>query len=273
MDILALADNYRRWSHSLEYGARFCAGSDASLTGIFVSEPIVPVPAMNTPLTFPEMYTITADLAREAWAAEPQFLEWAKGQGVRQARWLVAEGHLAQTLAHVANWHDLLVLELGGASPLGSAGTLGQILLTCGLPCIVVPQGCSNGPGLDTIAVAWKGSVESIRALHGALPLLRRARNIVLIQGERSEPFSSVGWKPSFSIDDYLASHGLHVTTRLYSVDGDSAGAELLRMANEARADLLVMGAYGRSRFSEWVLGGATRHVLEHGDLPLFLRH
>ena len=273
MDILALADNYRRWSHSLQYGAQFCAGLDASLTGIFVSEPIVPVPAMNTPLAFPEMYTITADLAREAWAAEPQFLEWAKGQGVKQARWLVAEGHLGQTLAQAANWHDLLVLESGGESPLGSPGTLGQILLSCGLPCIVVPASYAKKPALDTVAVAWKGSVESIRALHGAMPLLQRARNVVLIHGERSEPFSSVGWKPQFSVDDYLASHALRVTRQPCNVDGEGAGAELLRLAKAAGVDLLVMGAYGRSRFSEWVLGGATRHVLEHADLPVFLRH
>jgi nucleotide-binding universal stress UspA family protein len=273
MDILALADNYRRWSHGLQYSAQFCAGLDASLTGIFVSEPIVPVPAMNTPLTFPEMYTVTADMAREAWAAEPEFLQWAKGHGVRQARWLVAEGQLGQTLAHAANWHDLLVLESGGESPLGSAGTLGQILLTCGLPCIVVPQTFAKKPSLDTVAIAWKGSAESVRALHGALPLLRRARNILLIHGERTEPFSSVGWKPPFSIDDYLSSHDLHVTREPCSVDGDGAGTELLRIASDASADLLVMGAYGRSRFSEWVLGGATRHVLEHGNLPVFLRH
>lgn len=112
-----------------------------------------------------------------------------------------------------------------------------------------------------------------MRALHGALPLLRRARKIVLIHGERSEPFSSVGWKPPFSIDDYLKSHALQVTQQPCAVDGDGAGAELLRIANSAGADLLVMGAYGRSRFSEWVLGGATRHVLEHGDLPVFMRH
>ena len=273
MDILALANNYRRWSRSLQYSAELCVAWGASLTGIFVSEPIVPLPAMNMPLAVPEMYTITADLAHEAWAAEPEFVRWAAGYGIERAQWLVAEGHLAQTLAHAANWHDLLVLESGSESPLGSLSTLGQILLTCGLPCIVVPDACEKKPVFDTIAVAWKGSAESVRALHGALPLLKRARKIVLIHGERIEPFSSVDWKPPFSIDNYLAQHDLDATRVPCGVDGDGAGTELLRIANDAGADLLVMGAYGRSRFSEWMLGGATRHVLERADIPVFMRH
>lgn len=272
-DILALANNYRRWNRNLQYGAELCASLDGALTGIFVSEPIVPLPAMNMPLAFPEMYTITADLAKEARAAEPEFLRWAAEHGAKQPQWLVAEGNLAQVLAHTANWHDLLVLESGGDSPLGNVGTLGQILLTCGLPCIVVPESWSRKPAFDTVAVAWKGSAESVRALHAALPLLKRARNIVLIHGERAEPFSSVDWRPPFSADGYLARHDLRVTRRPCSVDGDGAGTELLRIAGEAGADLLVMGAYGRSRFSEWILGGATRHVLEHGGVPLFMRH
>jgi nucleotide-binding universal stress UspA family protein len=273
MDILALANNYGRWSRSLQYSAELCASWGASLTGVFVSEPVVPLPAMNMPLAFPEMYTITADLAHEAWAAEPEFLRWAAGYGIGKAQWLVAEGHLAQTLADAANWHDLLVLESGGESPLGSLSTLGQILLTCGLPCIVVPEVREKKAAFDTIAVAWKGSAESVRALHGALPLLERARKIVLIHGERREPFSSVDWKPPFSIDSYLAQHDLHATRVPCGVDGDGAGTELVHIANDAGADLLVMGAYGRSRFSEWILGGATRHVLERGNIPVFMRH
>jgi len=53
----------------------------------------------------------------------------------------------------------------------------------------------------------------------------------------------------------------------------DNAGPAILAAAAGASADILVMGAYGRSRFSEWMLGGVTLHVLENAALPLFLRH
>jgi nucleotide-binding universal stress UspA family protein len=272
-DILALANNYRSWTRNFEYAAALARDCSGSLTGVFVSEPIVPLQPMSAPLAFPEMYTITGDIAREARAAETGFLDWASEHGAPNPQWVVAEGYLAQALAHAANWHDLLVLEAGGESPLGSAASLGQILLTCGLPCIVVPQSGGTGAKLDTIAIAWKGTAESVRAMHAALPLLRRARRIVLIHGDSPQAFSSIDWKPPLDVDGYLARHGLEVSNRVLQADGDDAGAELQRRAIAENADLLVMGAYGRSRFSEWILGGATRHVLEHAQLPVFMRH
>lgn len=272
-DILALASNYRRWGSSMRYAAGLTALLDGTLTGVFVSEPIVPVPAMNMPMAFPEMYTITAEITREARAAEPEFMRWASERGLRQAHWLVAEGYLHQALAHAANWHDLLVLEAGGDSPFSNVGPLGHILLTCGLPCIVVPESFEDDVSLDAIAIAWKGSAESVRALHAALPLLRRARRVVLIEGDSAETFTSVGWNPPLEIDAYLARHGLQVERLRCAADDEASGTELLRMAAEAKVDLLVMGAYGRTRFSEWILGGATRHVLQHSRIPLFMRH
>jgi len=272
-DILALATNYRRWTRGLQYAAEFSALCRSALTGIFVCEPIVPLPAMNTALAFPEMYTLATDIVREAHAAEPDFLRWVAGYGLKHAQWLVAEGPLSQALAHAGNWHDLLVLESGGEAPFTNAASVAQTLLTCGMPCMVVPQAFAKTAALDTIVVAWKGSAESVRALHAALPLLRRSRQIVLIRGERAEPFSSIGWKPPLDVDAYLARHQLRATTCTCSADNEASGADLLRIAGEAGGDLLVMGAYGRTRFSEWFLGGATRHVLEHSSIPLFMRH
>lgn len=273
-DLLAVAGNYRHWTANLRYAAQLAAARDGALTGIFVCEPILPPPSMNSALAIPQMVAIAEDIVREARAAEPDFLRWAAEFGLGQARWVVAEGTLEQALANAANWHDALVLEAGGDSPIGLVGTLGHILLTCGTPCFVVPQAHAKPAALNTIAVAWNGSAESVRALHAALPLLRDARRIVLIEGKREQPpFSAVEWQPPLGLDAFLAGHRLEVDRVPLHSDDAASGAELLRIAGEERADLLVMGAYGRTRFSEWVLGGATRHVLEHGTIPLFMRH
>jgi len=272
-DFLALANNYRQWTRNFEYAADLSRRFSGSLTGLFVCEPIVPLQPLSAPLAFPEMYTITADVAREARAAESDFLRSAAEHGALRPQWVVAEGYLSQALAHAANWHDLLVLEGGGESPLCGVASLGQILLSCGLPCIVVPQAWTAPVRFDTIAIAWKGTAESVRALHAALPLLRQAGRLVLLHGDRPQAFSSVGFKRPLDVDEYLARHGLEVASRSLQADGEDAGAGLLHAAAEAKADLLVMGAYGRSRFSEWILGGATRHVLEHARLPVFMRH
>jgi nucleotide-binding universal stress UspA family protein len=56
-------------------------------------------------------------------------------------------------------------------------------------------------------------------------------------------------------------------------VDDDDAGEAILKLAKDNKSDLIVMGAFGRSRFREWILGGATRHVLENMTVPVFMAH
>jgi hypothetical protein len=76
-------------------------------------------------------------------------------------------------LHYTGNWHDLLVLARDDADPWAAPAGLAATVLQVDLPCLVVPPG-KEQLALDCIAVAWNGSIEAIRALHGALPLLIR---------------------------------------------------------------------------------------------------
>jgi nucleotide-binding universal stress UspA family protein len=272
-DILAHASSYETRSHSLRFAAQVAKLFHGSLTGIFVAEPVMPVPEMGMPPLFPEIVEVAAEVIREAQKAGGAFQSWAETMGVKQSRWQVAVGHLPSVLAGASNWHDLLVLESAIKAPWSSIGALGQVLLTCGAPCLVVPDTYGRDASLKTIAIASNGTAESVRAVHAALPLLRLAERIELIQGSRPGAYSTIQWMPPLDVEGYLARQGLRFSKRTIDGDDDSIGAALLKAAWETRADLLVMGAYGRTRFSEWALGGATRHVLEHGSIPLFLRH
>ncbi len=71
----------------------------------------------------------------------------------------------------------------------------------------------------------------------------------------------------------YLDRHGIAAELVAFDLGDDEAGAAILTFAEGGKADLLVMGAFGRSRFKEWVLGGATRLVLERMTLPVFMAH
>jgi nucleotide-binding universal stress UspA family protein len=57
-----------------------------------------------------------------------------------------------------------------------------------------------------------------------------------------------------------------------YSADID-VGNEMLSRAADLSADLIVMGCYGHSRLKEWVLGGATRTILESMTTPVLMSH
>ena len=271
--ILAYASNYSKPTRGLQYAAEVANIFASPLTAIFVSEPIVPLSPLGITPVPPEIYASVAQVVVEAQAAEPIFARWASSVGLERFRWQVATGYFSAALTAAANWHDALVLESGGTMPWNSVGMLGHALIHCGAPCFVVPDRHGKAACFDTIAIASHGSPESIRAVQSALPLLKRAQRIVLIKGTARDAFSPVDFRPVFSIEEHLRQHGLHFATRVLDAGDTDAGKAILAAASEANADLLVMGAYGRARFSEWMLGGATRHVLGHAALPVFVRH
>lgn len=273
-DILVYADSFEVWSHGVDYAARLAASLSGSLTAVYVyPTPNYMMPAYGAPALLTEIVEQTRRIERESLAAKERFVAWAREKGVQRATWQVAEGFLPETLAHLGNWHDLLVLERSGRLPWESPVDLGTVVVQSHLPCLVVPPGEHDPGRLDCIAVAWNGAPEGLRATHAAMPLLERAKRVILLGGQRRDPLSQIGWHPPFDIAGYLRRHGIEPERRDIKAGDGNAGEALLDAAAANGADLLVMGAYGRSRFSEWVFGGATRHVLEHAALPVLMRH
>jgi len=273
-DILVHANSFTTWSHAVGYAAKLAAAQSASLTAVYVyPSPLHMMPAYGAPALLATIVEQSRRIENESLAAESSFTTWAKALGVQHAAWHVAEGFVPEALAHIGNWHDLLVLERNDEAPWESAGDLGSVVVRTGLPCLVVPPGALDQTTFDCIALAWNGSQEALRAIHAARPLLARARRVVLLTGHRRDPLSEIGWRPPFDIHDYLHRHRVNAERREISADDNEAGAALLAAADALHADLLVMGAYGRNRFSEWMFGGATRHVLGHAGIPVFMRH
>ncbi|MBS0566849.1 MAG: universal stress protein [Proteobacteria bacterium] len=275
-DILAYASNHQTFTPSLCYAAALAKQFEARLNALYVQEPITYLPTYAAIGLVAEIARFTEEEVEAARQNGARFTRWASDRGVAENDWMVVEGALKPVLAEICNWHDLLVLGVGGDSGWGSVGRVGELLLSCGAPCVVVPERSAiptSEARLASIAVAWNGSPESVRVIHAALPLLARADRVTLIDGETVDPTANLVRFSPMRIEPYLARHGVKVVRRRLEVGGDEAGAALLAAAHEAQADLLVMGAYGKSRFSEWLLGGATRHVLEYATLPLFMRH
>jgi nucleotide-binding universal stress UspA family protein len=271
-DLLAYSTGYGEWEVRFGFAARLAAHMNARLTGVHVCPtPAIPDGLYGIDQTFAALVESTRSAELKASKAGEGFVAWAKTHQVRAAAWQVAEGTPAFALQRLGNRHDLLVLarETGAAEQ----ARLGEILLQCGLPMLLLPPNWPGTVGFECVALAWNGTVESLRAIHAAQPLLRRAQRIVILRGELRESYGEIGWLPPFNLTDYLAYHGLKAEIQGIAESGNAAGAAILDAAHMQRADLLVMGGYGRSRFSEWILGGATRHVLSEANLPVLLRH
>jgi len=269
-DILVHTTNLEQRGNSMRYAAELAALLSGSLSGIFVTEPLVPLPLFGFAPVYPEYLAAVAKFTEEAKQNEPAFRAWAKRAGVPTSRLLVAEGVLQHALANAVNWHDVLVLESHAKAHWSQVSLLGEVVVNCGAPCIVVPEAYTFPVKLDTVLLAWDGSVEAVRAAHAALPLLRRARSVVVIDGA-GEGANAYLHPPS--LEGELARHGIAFERRVVDVSGEGAGEYILDTAWQMNADLLVMGAYGHARFSEWMFGGATRHVLTFAQLPVLIRH
>jgi nucleotide-binding universal stress UspA family protein len=272
-DLLAFADNHGAWETGFGFAARLAAHLGSRLTGVNIyPSPAMPGGFYSAADTFAIVLESVRKAETDAYAAGKSFIAWAKAQGVPEASWQVAEGNPGEVLQRLGNRHDLLVMARD-AGVADSHVQLGQILLQCGLPLLLLPPAWNGPAQFECIALAWNGTVEALRAIHAAQPLLQRARRIVILRGELRDAYAEIGWLPPFELNAYLAFHGLQAEIQGIAESGDAAGPALLDAAHLQRADLLVMGGYGRSRFSEWLLGGATRHLLGQSTLPLLLRH
>ncbi|RDI99396.1 universal stress protein [Dyella solisilvae] len=273
-DVLAFCENHTRWPASLGYAARLAASFESRLTGIYTCPiPSVMLSPYEMPRLMAEQIEALRQLEQQAIDAAPSFEAFAQAHGATRASWQVAEEEVVRALQLAGCWHDVLVLGRTPHSPWGSASSVGSIVLGTDMPCIVVPDDDADATSLDCIAIAWNGSREAIGAVHAARHFLKRARKVTILHGQQRPPASLGPWRPPFDLTKYLADNGVASESVLLSESADAADDLLLEAANKAKADLLVMGAYGHTRISEWIFGGATRGVLENLNLPVFMRH
>ena len=147
------------------------------------------------------------------------------------------------------------------------------LLLDTGRPVLVVPPTGKLLVPPRRVVLAWQPRREPSRAIHDALPLLPRdARVDVLVLDPEVGEFGH-GQQPGADIAAHLARHGLQVQVVSMPREGRSTGAAIVDYAEQQRADLVVMGGYGHSRWRQQVLGGTTRTVLEQATVPVLFAH
>lgn len=204
---------------------------------------------------------------------EASFQRTLQSNGV-EGNWLVGDGHAGELLSLVGRAHDLVVVEQSEPSVDATDwDPAEETVIGSGVPTVIVPNKGEFRVVGQRIVVAWNQSREAALAVHGALPLLQRADRVIVLNGQRKEAFASIKQFPHHDLSAHLRRKGVATEEVSFSPSDEKAGPALLHAARQHGADLLVMGACGRSWFREWVLGGATRHVLRHMDFPVLMAH
>jgi nucleotide-binding universal stress UspA family protein len=148
-----------------------------------------------------------------------------------------------------------------------------QVVMAAGRPVLVLPF--KGEPNLDftDVIVGWDGGREAACATFDALPVLKAAKRVRVLRVDPQKDPSLRGKVAGADVAETLARHGVKVETMSYPTEGLGEGQALLRCAADNGADLIVMGAYGHSRLTEFIFGGATRHILGHLDRPILMSH
>ncbi len=202
-------------------------------------------------------------------AASVPFADAAPGPRGASAGWREETGRRDELVPRRARASDLVIFGRaeGDASP-DLAAVLEATLLGAGRPLLLVPPTPPATVG-ERLAIAWNGGAEAARAVAGALPFLDTAKTVHVLTAatRRTDP------EVAQDLLGYLQWRGIAAERQAVTITDEPVAEALLQAASGAGADLLVMGGYGRTRLSELVLGGVTRHVLSHPTMPLLMAH
>ncbi|MCC6006993.1 MAG: universal stress protein [Rhodobacteraceae bacterium] len=208
--------------------------------------------------------------AREASARailEPEDIAWSCRSSVTQI------GGLLYVVGRAARFADLTVLPRPYGRPDAEEGAavLEAALFEGDASLLVVPPGTSRLEA-NRIVVGWNESQEALRAVRAAMPLLTEAEavDIVIVDpGRQAEDEAD----PGSELSAMLARHGVSVSVSVLAKTRPGIADTMARHVVDTGADLMVMGAYGHSRFRQSILGGATRDTLENAKVPVLMAH
>jgi nucleotide-binding universal stress UspA family protein len=175
-------------------------------------------------------------------------------------------------VAEHARTRDLCIVPVADPSD-GQRSIVEAVVFGSGRPVLTFRPGVADLPAgsLGTVVLAWDGTRTAARALADALPVMRMAREVRVLTVINEKPSARAGLGKA--VVRHLQAHGIEASVDEVDAGGQRIGIVLEQYLAKHSPDLLVMGAYGRSRTREFILGGATEHMLFNPGTPLLLSH
>ena len=190
-------------------------------------------------------------------------------QGHPTAGWVEEEVPGRDLVGNRGRLFDLIVVGRpvrNSATP--TMSLLEAALFETGRPVLIAPPKPPFGLGRNVV-VSWNGSYETPRCISFAMPLLREAEKVTVLQIEE-------GMVPGPTANDatiHLRRNGINAEARNVEAGRRTAGEAVLEEAEKIDADLLIKGAYTRSRIRQMIFGGITSHILNAAEMPVLMCH
>ncbi|MEO1193275.1 MAG: universal stress protein [Pseudomonadota bacterium] len=212
-----------------------------------------------------------ASAAKRATELEAEFKDYCQRKSIPH-QWIVADGEHLEMISQHAHAADLLIVSQPDERFLEDrirVRLAEELVMSSGLPIMVLPRSWHDDWTPKRALIAWKPTREAVRAVRDALPLLQKAERVYVgtVRPSAEDAISTL------EIVQYLQRQDVHPHVTEVDESDDKAGDCLLDMAQTHECDLIVCGAYGRSRLRELLLGGVTRTLVRHSPVPVLLSH
>ena len=261
---------------SFQFAHRF----NSFIEGLFVHRP--PQIIAGEGITIPADYvTQLADDGRaHAVNARERFDRTMQAHGVPYAAvdepadavtagWREVEGLEGEIVGQYGRLFDIIALGRTSQPATADWNVMCEAaLFDSGIPVLLCPAAPPEHIG-SNIVIIWNGSSETARCIAPAMPLLARAEAVTVLGID--------GWGVPGPSTEQVATHlyrnGIVTAAKVVAQDSRAVGEIMLEEADKLGADLIVKGAYTQSRLRQMIFGGATRHILTHATLPVFMAH
>lgn len=272
-DLLVYVPPVGEKPHLIDYATSFASMMGAHLDGATFA--ILPELA-GYYTTMPDEFfrTVHRQNELEAENAKRRFVEVAQRAGVQHAvhSFEAFVGDADELFAHTAQAYDLAIVpQRDQADTAFFNPRFENIMFMSGRPTLFVPTIHRGPASLQKILLCWNGDRCAARAAGDALPLMKRARTVDVLQIEPVDAGSPRC--QAAEIVRHLQRHDVHATQHVFTRDNPDVGAAILSFAADCGANLIVMGGYGHSRAREMLFGGVTRELLECMTVPVLMSH
>jgi nucleotide-binding universal stress UspA family protein len=272
--VLVHVDNRAGSAERTRFAVSLARQFEAGLIGLTAGLPRLPVEvyadgfgsiALGPEYTEFDRKHVEAEFGQTAAA----FRQLTDGSGV-ETSWRAVFEAPSVAVIRAAAAADLVVLGTGDTSLIGDfvSPSAGDIVLHTGRPILLAPHG-RDRIDVKNVVIAWKDTAEAQRAVADALPFMKRAGSVVVVQVKED----AAGAPDLADTQAFLKRHGIGAKTQIIQRGSASVADAVIDFARKSEADLIVSGAYGHTRMREWIFGGVTRGLLTRSPIPCLFSH
>ena len=274
-NIVLHLDSGRACSARLDYALALASEHGAHLTGVYVTGAPV-IPGNVEAFIGDDIIAAQKQLAEQGAVASQELFEGRLQRAGVSGEWRRTDGDPVAMLSLHGRYADLVIVGQYDADHPApeTPPDLGEMLVfALGRPVLVVPYGGGPATVQERILVAWNAGREATRAVNDALPLLQRAKHVVVMAINPEGDGKGHGEIVCADICLHLARHGVKTEADQTHARDIGVGDMLLSRAADKGAEMIVMGAYGHARLCQLILGGVTQTMFDHMTVPVLMSH